>query len=163
MTARPPFATRADLEARHPQELLVLAADEQTRIVDPERVDRALEDVSTEIRGILRGRYSADDLDHLDEESAGLLRLYAMDMALYRVAYPPRQTEALRERYGAAVKRLYGLINGKGGLTITGPAGAGGVPVPGLGEGPAVAGSPGEVLIDAPERLFTRRRFGGAG
>lgn len=157
MSARSPFATRADIERRHPRELAVLAADETTRLVDGERVDAALVDVSTEIRAILASRYPADALDQLDEESRGVLRLYAIDMALYRVSLSfGRQTETIKARYDAAVRRLEGIAAGRGALTVLGD---GDPPVAGEPAGPA---SPNEVLVSAPERLFTRRRFGGA-
>lgn len=158
MTARPPFATAADLQARHPGELAVLAADETTRQVDPARVAAALDDVSTEIRALLGSRYTADDLDRVDEAGAAVLRLYAMDMALFRAAYPPRVTEAIAARYSTAVARLRDMGKGIGALTIIG---AGAAPaVPGQPGDVPSNGSPGEVLISANERLFTRRRFG---
>lgn len=151
-----PFASRADLEARHPNELLVLAADERTRQVEPDRVDRALEDVSTEIRALLGSRYTADQLGRLDEAGAALLKLFALDMALFRVAYPPRVTEAIRGRYDTAVARLRDLGRGIGALTIA--PDPGGTTAPG---DPAPHGAANEVLIRANERLFTRRRFAG--
>lgn len=153
-----PYATLADIETRHPRELAVLAADERSRLVDAARVEAALVDVSTEIRAILAARYTPADLEHLVPESLGVLRLYAIDMVLYRVALSfARQTETLKTRYETAVKRLEGIAAGRGGLTVTGPGGASSVP------GAPVAVAPNKPLIDAPERLFTRRRFGGAG
>ena len=156
-----PFATRLDLLARHPNEVAVLAADETTRQVDPARIDAALDDVSTEIRAILGSRYTEDELSRVDEGGAAVLRLFAMDMALFRVAYPPRVTEAIRARYDTAVARLRDMARGIGALTIV-STGGGTPAVPGQpGEVPTT-GSPNEVLITANERLFTRRRYGGA-
>ena len=139
MTVRPPFATFADIQTRHPAELAVLAMDEATRLVDPARVD-------------------ADELDRVDDAGGRLLRLFAIDVAMYRLALPPRQTEAIRDRYAMAVARLKDLARGIGALTVT-PAGGAVVLEPGV----VSTGSPHEVLIEAPERLFTRRRYGGAG
>jgi phage gp36-like protein len=140
-----PFAARADIEARYPREVEVLAADEDTRLVDWARVDAALSDVSAEIRVILQGRYTPAEIGALDEESLGALKLFAIDMALYRVSLSfGRQTEAIKARYDAAVARLEGIAKGRGGLTFVADAGA------------ASALSPSEVLIEAPERVFTR-------
>lgn len=155
-----PFVTYADLQARHPGELAVLAADETTRQVDPARVDRACEDVSTEIRGLLGSRYSAEDLDAVDAGGAALLKLFAIDMALFRVAYAPRVTETIRQRYDMAVSRLRDMGKGIGALSLaTKPATPA---VPGQPGDPVGTGSPNEILITANERLFTRRRYGGA-
>lgn len=155
---RVPFVTRAEIQARHPRELAVLAADETTRQVDPVRVDAACADASVEIRGILASRYTPEDLGRVDAEGQALLRLYAIDITLYRVALSfGRSTETIEKRYAAAVKRLQDMAQGKGALTVA--------PAPGaepVGDGPVSVGSPNEVIINAPERLFTRRRFGGA-
>lgn len=155
---RTPFVTRAEIQARHPRELAVLAADETTRQVDPVRVDKACLDASAEIRAILRSRYTAEDLERADSESRDVLRLYAVDIALYRVALSfGRSSETIEKRYAAAVKRLEGIATGKGAL---GQDGAGTAPA---GPEPGTSGSPNEVVIDVPPRLFTRRRYGGAG
>ncbi|WP_288579839.1 phage protein Gp36 family protein [uncultured Methylobacterium sp.] len=155
--SRAPFVTRAEIQARHPRELAVLAADEKTREVDAVRVDAACLDASVEIRGILASRYTPDDLERVDAESAAVLRLYAIDIALYRVSLSfGRSSETVEKRYGAAIARLRDMAVGKGALNVT-PAGG-----PATAAGPATSGSPNEVVIDAPERLFTRRRFGGA-
>ncbi|MGF3027866.1 phage protein Gp36 family protein [Methylobacterium aquaticum] len=154
---RAPFVTRPEIQARHPRELAVLAADEKTREIDAVRVDNACADASVEIRGILASRYTPDDLERVDAEGAAVLRLYAIDIALYRVSLSfGRSSETIEKRYAAAVARLRDMAAGKGALTVA-PAGG-----PAAAEGPATSGSPNEVVIDAPERLFTRRRFGGA-
>lgn len=146
-----PFALAADIEYRYPREVQVLAADERTRVVDWDRVEAALADVSTEIRAILQGRYTPAEIDDLDDDSLGVMRLFAIDMALYRVSLSfGRQTEALKTRYDLAVQRLEGIAKGRGGLTFKRAAGA-------PGEAPV---SPSEVLIDAPERVFTRGTMG---
>ncbi|MBX3506839.1 MAG: DUF1320 family protein [Parvibaculum sp.] len=158
MVSRAPFATIAEIEARHPRELLVLAANETTRQLDAERVNAALVDVSTEIRAILAARYSAAELDALDEESLGVLKLYAIDMALYRVALSfARQTDTVRERYTIAVKRLEAIASGKGGLSFAGSVGVGG----GVSPGEPASINPNEVVLVAPERVMTRARFRG--
>lgn len=152
-----PYATRLDVQERHPREIAVLAADETTRQVDWARVDASLVDVSAEIRGILAARYSPSELGRLDADSLALLKLFAVDMSLYRVALSfGRQTPATKERYDLAVARLEAIASGKGGLGIEpGP----GNPGPGDGDGSGEA-SPNEVILDAPERMFTRDRLG---
>lgn len=155
--SRAPFVTRAEIQARHPRELAVLAADEKTREIDTVRVDNACLDASVEIRGILASRYTPDDLERVDAESGAVLRLYAIDIALYRVALSfSRSSETIEKRYAAAIARLRDMAAGKGALTV---APAGGMVA---ADAPTTSGSPNEVVIDAPERLFTRRRFGGA-
>lgn len=147
--ARAPFATREDVIERHPQEAARLCADEETRLPDWARLDAALADVSTEIRAILARRYTAAAIDNVDEESAGALRLFAIDMALYRVALAfSRQTDAIKERYDAAVRRIEGIATGRGGLTFLATS-----------SGPvsdADGASPNAPLIDAPPRIFSR-------
>lgn len=150
------YATRQDVQERHPREIAVLAADEITRQVDWARVDASLVDVSAEIRGILAARYSPSELGRLDPDSLALLKLFAVDMALYRVALSfSRQTPATKERYDLAVARLQGIAKGTGGLGIEpGPAG------PGDGGDGTGEASPNEVILEAPERMFTRDRLG---
>src|SRR5690606_31601370 len=105
------------------------------------------EDASRQVRAILLGRYSTAELERLDAEGRGLLLVYAMDIALYRVALSfSRLTDEIRERHTSAVKRLEGIAAGRGGLSFTG------------GNGQAV-NSPNGVVVDAPERFFTRERM----
>lgn len=145
-----PFALPADVEYRYPREIGVLAADERTRQIDWDRVQAALVDVSMEIRSILLGRYTTAQIDDVDEDSLGLLRGYSIDMALYRVSLNfNRQTEAIKARYDAAVARLEAIAKGRGALSFRT---AGGEQRP---------TSPGEVLIEAPERMFTRATLRG--
>lgn len=149
------YATLSDLQSRHPTELTLLAADEATGLRDDARVEAALADASIEIRGILLARYSAADLASLDQESAELLKIYCMDIALYRVSLSfARSNEAIKERYDASIRRLEAIAAGKGALVSNG-GGAG------SGTGPDV-GSVGqnEVVVVAPERVFSRERLG---
>ena len=149
------YATYQDLERRHPNELVLVAADETTRLVDPARVDAALDDASLEIRSILAARWSKADLERVDADGAEVLRVYCCDMALYRAALSSsRLTDAMRERYLAAIKRLEAMAAGKGGLSFLGVGGA-------AGDGVPAPLSPGDVLIDVPPRVFSRRAFGG--
>ncbi len=162
MTARPPFVTYADIAARHPQTLAVLAADEETRVVDPARVEAACGDASTEIRGILGARYDGEALARLTAESRGVLLLYALDIALYRISSSfGRTTEELAKRYEIAVKRLEAIAAGKGALEFDPAAGSAPGVAPAGPDEPATI-PPGGVVMEAPERLFTRRRYGGA-
>jgi phage gp36-like protein len=152
-----PFATLEDIQERHPREIAVLAADEETRTVDPARVAAACTDASMEARSILAQRYTSADLAQASPESLGLLKLYTIDIALYRVALSfSRSTEQLKERYDTAVKRLTAIAGGKGALEIL----AGGVSS--SGEAPVTGPiNPFETVIFSNERQFTRRRFAG--
>jgi phage gp36-like protein len=155
MTITTAFASLADLLDRHPEQLTLLAADEITGTRDDGRVERACEDASAEIRGILFARYSAADLAALDPDSAAILRVYAMDIALYRISVSfARTSEILKERYDASVARLTAIAKGAGGLVVLG-SGSGSGTDPGVG--PISSGG---VVIEAPERMFTRERFG---
>lgn len=148
-----PYATTADVQARYPKDAALLCADETTRQPDWARFDAALSDVSMEIRIILQGRYTPVQLADLDAESLGALKVFAIDMAMYRVAVAfARSTERLEQNYKNAVTRLEGVASGKkGGLTFN--TGAGSV------DGETVSPSPGEALVVAPERQFTREKM----
>ncbi|PWE52152.1 DUF1320 domain-containing protein [Metarhizobium album] len=150
------YATIADLAARYPAELTLLAANEDTGLRDDVRIGHALSDSSIEIRAILAARYSPAELASLDEPSLDVLRVYCGDMALYRVALSfSRSTDAIKERYDQAVKRLEAIAAGKGALTTTGSGqgSAGGEGLPdGVGQN--------EVIVTAPDRVFTRERLG---
>ncbi len=155
MALSPPFAVTADVQARFPSEAALLCANEDSRLPDWTRFDAALGDVSTEMRAILAKRYSVNDFADVDDDSAALLKLFAIDMAMYRVALSfARSTEQIKERYEVAVKRLEAMALGRGGLTFNTPSG-----VNALGEGPGT--SPNEVLVIAPDRQFTRDNGGG--
>lgn len=150
-----PYATIADMDARFRDQLTLVAADEQTGLRDDIRIDNSLIDASTEIRAILAARYSAADLSALDETSLAVLRLYCIDIALYRIALDfSRSTENIRERYDQAVKRLEAIASGKGALgTVTSIAPmTEGVEAGDIGQN--------EVVLAAPERMFTRERLG---
>ena len=149
------YATINDLENRYPEEIGLLAADEQTGMRVDARVEAALSDASVEIRAILQARYSPADLARLSADSLEVLKIYCMDIALYRTAIAfSRTSEIIKERYEAAIKRLEAIAAGKGALGLDG-AGAG---APGEG-GPAPIGQ-NEVVVEAPERMFTRKRLG---
>lgn len=150
-----PYATIDDIDARHPAELILLAADENSGIVDDGRVSAALVDASAEVRAILKARYSSAELGRLDSESLDTLRFYTIDVALYRIALSfARSNERIKERYEAAIKRLEAIAAGKGGLSFEGGTG---------GDDPSLTGpaSPNEVIVDVPERMFTRDRLRG--
>lgn len=148
------FATLADLERRYPGELIILAANETTGLRDDVRIEDSLFDASSEMRGILKGRYSAAELERLDADSLAMLRVFAQDIALYRVALSfSRSSERLETGYDNAIKRLQQIADGKAGLSFDG-----GDDDP---SSPPSAASPNEVLIDAPaERMFSVRRMG---
>lgn len=149
------YASLDDILARYPAEATVLAADEETGVRDDTRLARALVDGAREIRAILTARYTAAELAGLDDDSRGVLALYEIDIALYRVALAyGRANERVRERYEVAIKRLEAIAAGKGALTFAGAAGAGTDAVP-------AAGGPAHPLVEAGERIFTRRRLRG--
>lgn len=152
-----PFATLNDIEQRYPAELITLAANEETGIQDDDRVQRALEDASSEVRGILKARYTMADLAKIDQDSAQLLKLYTIDITLYLVALSfSRSNERIEERYERSIKRLEKMTQGKGGLSFEGGGSDSGTDT----DGGSVI-SPNEVIIDAPERLFTRNKMRG--
>lgn len=150
-----PYATTADVQARYPSEAALLCADETTRAPDWDRFDAALVDVSMEIRIILKARYTPAQLDDLDDESLGALKAFAIDMSMYRVAVAySRSTDRLKEIYDAAVARLEGIATGrKGALTFNTSGGS--------IDGEGVSPSPGEAIVIAPDRQFTREKMGG--
>ena len=144
-----PFVTLADLEARYPAELIKLAADENTGVRDDVRIEAAIGDASVQIRSILRARYSVDELERLDAESRATLKIDAIDIALFRIALSfARSTDRLEENNREAVKRLQAIAAGKAALSFAS--------APGEDETADPDASPNEVLIDAPQRQFTR-------
>lgn len=152
------YATLDDVATRYPRELAVLAADETTGVRDDARVLAALADVSAEIDSILVARYRRDELARLDAPSLVLLRAYAIGMALYRVAISfARGSDRVQAGYDGAVASLRAIAAGRGALTFDPDPDA---PPPAAGAGAAVVGNT-AVLIEAPERLFTRARTRG--
>lgn len=147
------YATIADLEARHRDQLTLVAADEQTGMRDDVRIEAGLADASTEIRAILAARYSSSELNALDDDSRAVLRVYCMDIAFYRIALAfTRSSDAIKERYDQAIKRLEAIAAGKGALTTIGGGAAGGSDGGEVGQN--------EVIVEAPARMFTRERLG---
>lgn len=151
------FATLDDLATRYPRELLTLAADETSGIRDDARILAVLGDVSVEIRSILLKRYRRPELDNLDDDARNTLRVYAMDMALYRVALSfSRSSERLEKGYDNAIKALRALTAGEGALGLIG----GDTAADAVEDGTATADN-GRVLMESNERLFTRTRTRG--
>lgn len=151
-----PYATIADIEARFRDQLTLVAADEQTGLRDDVRIESGLLDASIEIRSILAGRYAPAELDSLDEASLQILKVYAIDVAFYRIALDfSRSTDNIKERYDQAIKRLEAIVAGRGALTTTGGPGGGTDPAVDVGE----IGQ-NEVVLTAPDRVFTRDRLG---
>lgn len=162
------FATQASIDALYPRELAVLAANEQTRLVDTARVEAALERASSEMRTVLAGRYTSADLAQLDDDGLAVMRGYCVDIALYYVSISfSRTSDTIKARYDNAIKRLDYIGSGKGGLTFMAPDGSSGALAPptqsGAGPIAAVPGSvhPNEAIVLAPERRFSRDRNGG--
>lgn len=148
------YATIADLEARHRDQLTLIAADEQTGERDDVRIIAGLEDASIEIRAILAARYSSAELAGLDVDGLAILRMYCGDIAFYKIALAfSRVTDEIRDRRNDAIKRLEAIAAGKGAL----PSAGGGSSVGGSDDGEV---GQNEVILDAPERVFTRKRLG---
>jgi phage gp36-like protein len=153
----PTYATLADIQARHPRDIVLLAADEDTGVLDAGRVAGALEAADADINGILFARYTTAELARLDAASRAIVKTYAIDIALYRVALSfARSSERLEEQFDAAIARLTAIAKGAGGLTFN--AGDGDDDGPGAG---GASLSPNEAVVEAPERLFTRERMRG--
>lgn len=153
------FAALADVLARYPAEATVLAADETTRERDDSRIEASLVDATAEVRAILAARYTRDELERIDDDSRGILRIYTIDVALYRVALSfGRSSERVKERYDVAIARLNAIGKGTAALTFDGPGGRG----TGSGGGqPAGSVSPNEAIVIANERVMTRDRLRG--
>ncbi len=152
------YATIADIEAAHPAQLVLLGADEVTGALDTVRVERAIEAAGADIHGILFRRYTASELDNLSAASRDILRTYAIDIALYRVALSfSRSSERVKDARDDALKRLEAIAAGAGGLTFDVSPGSGGVD-DGVTGG---TGSPNEALVVAPDRVMTRDRLRG--
>jgi phage gp36-like protein len=148
------YASIADIDARYPDQLTLIAANEQTGLRDDARITSGLTDASAEIQAILAARYSAAELAQLDEASLAVLRLYCIDIAFFRIALDfSRCTDAIKERYAAAIKRLEAIASGRGALTIVAMS-SGGI------EGEADGIGANEVILTAPGRIFTRERLG---
>ncbi len=148
------YLTIADLEARYPAELIRLAADENTGLRDDTRIEAAIAAATAEVRAVLKARYSADELDRPDADSLETLKVFTIDVALYRIAIAfSRLSEEIKDRYDATIKRLDAIAAGRGGLSFDG-----GSADPSDPDG---AISPNEVIIDAPDRVFSRNRARG--
>lgn len=153
------FAALADVLARYPAEATVLAADETTRLQDDSRIEAALVDATAEVRAILAARYTRDELERIDDDSRGILRLYTIDIALYRVALSfGRTNERVKERYDVAIARLQAIARGTAALTFDGPGGGGSGSA---GAEPPGAVSPNEAIVIANDRVLTRERLRG--
>lgn len=153
-----PFATLADVLARYPAEATILAADEATQQRDDARIVAAIDDATAEIGAILAARYTRQELERIDDDSRAVLRIYATDIALYRVALSfSRSNERIKERYDVAVARLQAIAKGAAALTFDGVGGSD----TGVAGEPTGAVSPNEAIIAANERVLTRDRLRG--
>ena len=153
-----PYATLADIEARYPRELAVLAADEDTGIRDDARIEAVLDDVTVQITAILVARYRRDELARLDADSLALLRSYAIPMSLYAVALSfSRSSDRVKDAADRAIADLRAIVKGGGALTFDPDPNAQPLPT----EPGEAAVSNTAVLIESNERLFTRGRTRG--
>ncbi|MFG1207007.1 gp436 family protein [Xanthobacter flavus] len=152
------YATLADIQEAYPAQLILLGADEATGELDEDRVNRAIVAAGADINGILFRRYTPAELANLTPDSQAILRTYAIDIALYRVALAfSRSSERVKDARDDAIKSLQAIASGAGGLTFEAPSSGGAGAVPGA----EASGSPNEAVVVAPERLFTRDRLRG--
>ena len=146
------YATISDIEERHPDELILLAAN-GAGVRDDTIIAQALDDASRELRSILKERYTVRELGRLDADSRALMRSLTIPVALYFTALThSRSTDDIKERARAAFARAEKIAAGKGALSFEGAASIG---------GDASPVSPNEVRIDAEPRQFTRRTMRG--
>ena len=102
-------------------------------------------------------RYNEGDFERLTDPSREVLRAFAIDIALYRVALSfARSSERLQTNYDAIIKRLQGIADGKGKLSFVGDDAGTPIKEPGLD-----GASDGRVNVVSAERLFTRERMRG--
>jgi len=147
-----PFATLEDIETRYPAELITLAADEETGIRDDARINAAIDDATAEVRTILAERYSDAELEQASAQSLATLRIYTIDIALYRVALSfSRSNDEINDRYKMAIARLEAIARGKAALVIEGSSAGSEV-----GDG-----SDADTVLVAPPRMFGRDSSGG--
>ncbi|RAI25303.1 hypothetical protein CH338_31400, partial [Rhodoplanes elegans] len=82
-------------------------------------MNAGLDDATAEVRAILAARYTRDELSRLDDDARATLRLYTIDIALYRVALSfGRSNDRIKERYDVAIQRLAAMAAGKAALTF---------------------------------------------
>ncbi len=133
------------------QDWLDTEAD-QSHLADPERsgtadlalIDRAIELASNEMDGWLAARYETpvSDLKSLPVLNAHVIAIATHQMARTSGAV----TEEIRKRYEDSIAYLRAVSQGKADLPRTPPPAS---------DAESASGS-GEIIISAPERLFTR-------
>lgn len=140
------YATQADIAELYGADALHVADRDGDGLADTGAVTRALEGASDEIDSHLAVRYRLPLA-----EPPRILRQYAVDIALYRLALSADvQSEEHRRRYKDAIDALKLIAEGKAALVM---------PVnpeaedDGQGPRPIVAGG--------PERLFSRDKMRG--
>ncbi|MEM1344857.1 MAG: DUF1320 domain-containing protein [Pseudomonadota bacterium] len=142
------YATRADIETIYGADTLARVADRDfDEVIDDAAVDAALARASAEMDGYIRSRYALP----LAEEQP-LLVQPCIDIAIYRLAQSGAgRTDEDRTRYEDAVKLMDRISKGKVELVLPPPPG--GDATEGLGPQP--------VVIEGPERLFSREKLRG--
>ena len=111
------YATAQDIVAIYGEETLRnVASPSDSDEADPARVQRALEQASSEVDAYLSGRYTVP-LD--PEKVTPFLKQVVVNIAVYAMALSLSvQTDEHRRRYEDAVKFLTAAASGKGGVGI---------------------------------------------
>ena len=133
-----PYATAADILARHGEDVLVLLADRDgDGVADPDVVERALTDATSEIDTYLAPKYNLP----LASVPPILTRI-CVDIAVYRLgSEADTGTEERRMRYEDAVALLKRLATRTAALDLAGE------------DGEPLA-RPRRVRVTAPRRVF---------
>ena len=131
------YATAQDIIDRYSEEQLLITFDRDAEgAPDPNTVDRALDDASSEIDGYLAGRYSLPLA-----APPRILTFMCVDIALYKGSVETAVTEERRRRYQDAIGFLVRVAKGEISLFSSDP----GAPQGGSG-----------ASFSAGPRVFTR-------
>ncbi len=114
------YSTQTDLLTKiDADELIAATDDEDTGVINADRVAAAIESADAEINGYLGGRYSVP-LDPVPP----IIKTYSIDMALYHIFSrrlgPP---EHIEKRYDYAIKFLLKAAQGTISLGVSDPEG----------------------------------------
>lgn len=144
------YATQADIVDLYGPNALYVADRDGDGVADADAVTRALNAASDEIDSYLAVRYRLP----LDT-TPGILRQYAVDIALYRLALGREVlSEEHRRRYEDALGALKRLAEGKAALIL--PQDPDADP-----DSPTADQGPRPIVTGGPERIFSRDKMQG--
>ncbi|MEE7478428.1 gp436 family protein [Methylobacterium hispanicum] len=111
------YATADDIIAIYGEETLTnVATPPRSDTVDEARVQRALDQASSEVDAYLSGRYT---VPLPVERVTPFLKQVVVNLAVYAMALSlSAQTDEMRRRYEDAIKFLSAAASGKGGIGI---------------------------------------------